>query len=207
MAGFTYLQDTRVVQALAASSEGAGDGDSQSSAAPEFQRQSQLDAEASFPFEGGDNIARASQTSSLVDVSFQVDETTAFSIDALATFTQRNSSNEDRGRLTLKRLIGDQEETLTTFALTIDDLTDNDGVAFNASGDFTPGRYRIQFDLFARASADEGADVGSYEFTLDPDATLNGGTPIPLPPAAWAGLLTFACYGGSRLLGRRLRRA
>lgn len=69
------------------------------------------------------------------------------------------------------------------------------------------GRYAVNFEIVAR-NPQGGDELGEYDLSLATSNAGGGGaTPIPLPPAAWAGLGTFACYGASRLLGRRFRRA
>lgn len=76
------------------------------------------------------------------------------------------------------------------------------GFGVGASGTLQPGDYNLRY------SRDTGSNVSGdtlATFALEYDVNLNltphgnggSGPPpaVPLPPAAWAGLLTFACYG------------
>ena len=153
---------------------------------------------------------------SVFDVTFDLSESAAFSLDLdLALPVVRpNTLALDRGLLRLTSVGQDGGASATVFEDTITEeellaIADDAPFALSEAGDLAAGRYRLQFELAALAP-NHSAESFDYDLqfqTADEDTGGGGETPIPLPPAAWAGLGTFACYGASRLLGRRFRRA
>ena len=117
-------------------------------------------------------------------------------------------------RFRFARVEDDRGETvLAEDIITPDDLEGPDYGAFglDQTGRLEAGRY--SFDLDVRAGNVIGTfEEGTYDLDFTTTAVDDGGAgggpnPIPLPPAAWAGLITFAGYGAIRTLGKRLRRA
>ena len=82
------------------------------------------------------------------------------------------------------------------------------GFGVGDSGTLQPGDYNLRFTRDTTSTV-SGEQLGS--FALDYDVNLNltahgdgGGKPpaVPLPPAAWAALVTLGCYGGIRTVRR-----
>ena len=88
------------------------------------------------------------------------------------------------------------------------------GFSVGDSGTLQPGDYNLRFSRDTSSTV-SGDPLGS--FALDYDVNLNltaqdggGSNPppgVPLPPAAWAALVTFAGYTAARMLRQRVRRA
>ena len=133
-----------------------------------------------------------------LDVTFTLDERRDFALDY-----SFDPSEPDQGtaNLTLSRVGGGtifDIDAAFEFDRAIDDVI----ARGNSTGALEPGQYRFRFDY--STGGDIGADDLDYAVSLGLTPTDSGPAPnpIPLPPAAWAGLASMA----SVLLGGRVLR-
>jgi hypothetical protein len=134
--------------------------------------------------------------SSRLDVTFTLDDARRFDFEyrfGVATLVD-STANLVLTRLTDNVTVFDEQPDFFNI------IDDANGLrtAGSRRGSLEPGQYRFRFDYSA------GGDVGAslpYAVSLALEAD-DGPTPepIPLPPAAWSGLLGAAfAFGGSRL--------
>ena len=201
--GFGTFDDTAAVEYL-----DPGDGDSTGSTASQRSTLGATGLTASGALAvGGDDrgVAR-----SLFSVDFDLTADADYDLSLSAEYDPDGRAFEDRQLVTLRfaRVEADGTETsLAAESYILEDLYNDGPLDFDQSGRLTAGRYALDVE-FRAANPTGGGETAEYDFSLTTsDGDDGGGTPIPLPPAAWAGLGTFACYGAARLLGRRLRRA
>ena len=88
----------------------------------------------------------------------------------------------------------------------------SDSIFPGDSGTLRPGEYLLQFNRSTESTVSGDAlDRSTLEYELDLNLTPSDGSsepnPIPLPPAAWAGLGTMGLVGLGRLTRRLPRRA
>lgn len=84
----------------------------------------------------------------------------------------------------------------------VSEEVNGDEFALNRTAVLAPGTYGLSAFAFARGSSGEGTAFYSLEFTLQ-DAGNPGPVPMPLPPAAVAGLFGLAAVAGLKLRRRK----
>jgi hypothetical protein len=163
----------------------------------------------------GDVLAGAgafnAQYQSLFDVTFDIAEDTPYRLAADMRFDTIEYSGilrtNDVFTLVLRRLGGSDgggtliDERWSTFDVT-DTMRGEPDVS--RSGTLEAGRYALLLDI--KTSIDAGGEIATYNL----DFTTGGVTPlpaVPLPPAAWMGLLTLGGIVGSRVWAARRSRA
>jgi hypothetical protein len=139
---------------------------------------------------GGADSATAT-AAVLHDIFFRLDQPYDFTFTETLNVTDDNNPGGESG----------ENFTFLSFGQT--------GFSVGDSGTLQPGDYNLRFSRDTSSTV-SGDPLGS--FALEYDVNLNltphdgGSSPppgVPLPPAAWAGLLTFACYGATRVLRRQ----
>lgn len=146
--------------------------------------------------EGGDYSG-----SSLVDVTFVLDEPRRYSLDygmEVPSFFENVNSELSLTRAAGGAVVFDED-------LRFNETNDNGEVGSFGSrtGTLAPGEYRLVF----RHAYDSDLS-GPEPYTMSLDFTPVGGGPnaIPLPPAAWAALATAGGFGGLRACRRWISR-
>jgi hypothetical protein len=150
----------------------------------------------------------AAEYSALIDVVFTVPTSIAYQISSSLEFQVAHpngildpqSSTHSLFALTLRR-------TGTSGEVLVDEKRNQGEVFFeeegviglSRSGMLIPGTYELRFALHSRVFSD--SEDGTYQF----DFRVASGDPsaVPLPPAAWMGLLTLGGIAGNRLWRRK----
>ena len=84
----------------------------------------------------------------------------------------------------------------------VSEEVNGDEYSVNRTALLSPGTYGLSAFAFARGSSGEGTAFYSLDFTLQ-DAGNPGPVPMPLPPAALAGLFGLAAVAGLKLRRRK----
>ena len=130
------------------------------------------------------------------DIFFRLDEAYDFTFSLVLNVTENNGSGGESGEgFTALFFVDEQGSVLP-----------------GESGTLQPGDYNLRFNRSTESTV-SGDALGRYSIdyavnlNLMPSDGSSEPNPIPLPPAAWAGLGTFACYGASRVLRQRCHAA
>jgi hypothetical protein len=160
-------------------------------------RNGSLAARGSYVAAGSDDACRFLNQ---IVITFSVDQPVKYGLSMDFTYGEMAMGRADK--LLALTLRND-----TTSSYLVDQAYGSLGVVphFSAAGELMPGQYTLAFDLH---DIQEGPiESGSYKLNFTTGDGTGGPTAVPLPPAAYAGLLTLAGLAGAMAYSARRARA